>query len=82
MQITEQVESLDSRCDGTGYPTPNTRDYVGTMRVGLRSGILEGLNSEPKTRNPKEYSRNIHQGPYIPFICLLYSRGSLFGVPT
>ena len=37
-------------------------------------------------REPQEYSRNIMEykdpGRYIPIIYLLYSRGSLFGVPS
>ena len=37
-------------------------------------------------REPQEYSRNImeYKDPsrYIPIICLLYSWGSLFGVPS
>ena len=37
-------------------------------------------------REPQEYSRNLKEykdpGRYIPMIFLLYSWGSLFGVPT
>ena len=39
----------------------------------------------PKTREPQEYCRNIteYKGPgrYIPITFLLYSWGSLFGIP-
>ena len=48
--------------------------------------ILKGLYWEPQTGYPQEYNRNIMEykdpGRYIPIIFLLYSWGSLFGVPS
>ena len=53
------------------------------VRVGrFNKGTLLGTPN----REPQEYSRNIMEykdpGTYIPIICLLYSWGSLFGVPS
>ena len=62
-----------------------------SLRVLFISG-LRGVDDDKGTLlgtpngEPQEYSRNIMEyedpGRYIPIICLLYSWGSLFGVPS
>ena len=53
-----------------------------SRRNSLNKGTLLGTPN----REPQEYSRNILEykdpGRYIPIICLLYSWGSRFGVPS
>ena len=55
---------------------------AGAGADGLSKGTLLGTPN----REPQEYSRNIMEckdpGRYIPIIYLLYSWGSLFGVPS
>ena len=53
---------------------------------GSVRGLIKGPYWEPQTGNPQEYSRYII-GIYLPrslysIIFLLYSLGSLFGVPS
>ena len=55
---------------------------VGLLRIHRFKGTLLGTPN----REPQEYSRNIMEykdpGRYFPIIFLLYSWGSLFGVPS
>ena len=52
------------------------------MALASNKGTLLGAPN----REPQEYSRNIMEykdpGRYIPIIFLLYSWGSLFGIPS
>ena len=55
---------------------------MGVLASLMTKGTLMGTPN----REPQEYSRNIIEckdpGRYIPVIFLLYSSGSLFGVPS
>ena len=61
------------------------------MRLKIKVGKSKGTSNKgtlpgSPNREPQEYSRNIMEyrdpGRYIPIIFLLYSWGSLFGVPS
>ena len=65
------------------------RGCAGTYEDAMQgSGVCktEGTLLGTPNREPQEYSRNIMEykdpGRYIPIIYLLYSWGSLFGVPS
>ena len=51
------------------------------IRIGFKGTLLGTPNREPQedSRNIMEYKE---PGKYIPIIYLLYSWGSLFGVPS
>ena len=70
-----------------------TRDYSTMPRLHLDAhththhrAYSKGTLLGTPNREPQEYSRNIMEykdpGRYIPIIYLLYSWGSLFGVPS
>ena len=52
----------------------------------VKSSMIKGTLPGTPNREPQEYSRNIMEykdpGWYLPIIYLLYSWGSLFGVPS
>ena len=73
---------MESHCAGERALRDHPeRNYIGGIRGKVYKGTLMGTSG----REPQEYNRNIieHKDPgrYIPIIFLLYSWGSLFGVP-
>ena len=60
-------------------------DPHGHPHVYSKNKICKGTLMGTPNREPQEYSRNLIEykdpGKYIPIIFLLYSWGSLFGVP-